>query len=200
MWKCLVVREQFRCSAMSCFLASSLQIFRAYIHLLIESGGELLFRWILQPMTYHEAANQIWVGKPILVQVMAKVSGMEEQFQAHEQKAGRCWVQCLPVLWHTRTISGGQSSSGALVLVCEQSLCHGTHWLCVHDPIHNLMPPWKRRKYLGLVVRFLFSFLTREYGQKRKAALQKQSANRMQKKGIRAGFSSKPWYCLILNC
>lgn len=28
----------------------------------------------------------------------------------------------------------------------------------------------------------------------------KQSANQMQKMGIRAGFSSKPQYCLILNC
>lgn len=79
-------------------------------------------------------------------------------------------------------------------------LCQGTLWLCYHDPIHNLMPSLNRRDYLGLVVRFLFSFFTREYVQKRKAALQTQSANQMQKMGIRAGFSSKPEYCLILYC
>lgn len=71
-------------------------------------------------------ANQIQVGKSILAQVMTKVSEMEEQFQAYEGKARRCWVQSLPLLWHTWTASGGQSSSRALLLACEQSLCHGT--------------------------------------------------------------------------
>lgn len=80
----------------------------------------------------------------------------------NEWKAKRSWVQCLPFLWHTRTASGGQSSSRALFLACEQNLCHGTQWLCDHDPVYSLMPPLSRREHLGLVVRFLFSFFTWE--------------------------------------
>lgn len=73
-------------------------------------------------MTYHLVPSQIPVGKSILVQVMTKVSEVEEQFQAYEWKAGRCWMQCLALLWHAWITSGGQRRSRALLGLWTESV------------------------------------------------------------------------------